>query len=194
MDFIIVRLSSELRGINHWNILHTGRIPIKERKIAAVTAVSSTLFSFAWHTSWHSLTQRLFKRSSTDINTFERLTWVRFSSLCARNMRLVALAGGIALEGKPDRHEDCFGFTIGTSILNERSPTPFPHKYSFPLQTKVFDGIHIFVTNMHTVTIIFAVTDPWKINWSFFSNYCSMLLAAKHAEQLYNCTRFLIFL
>lgn len=134
---LIVRLQwMKFCDINYWNILRTDQIPTKERSVAAVT-VSSASFSLAWHTFWRSLTRWLFERSSADINTFEWLTRVCFKSLRARNIRPpLHIQAESRWKKKPERHEDRFGFTIGTSTLNERSRTRFPHKFPFPLRAR----------------------------------------------------------
>lgn len=83
--------------------MRADRIPTKEQSVADVTAVSFAPFPVAWHTFWHSLTRRLFERSSADINTFERLTQLRFESLCARNIgNPPAHADGITAEEKAE--------------------------------------------------------------------------------------------
>ena len=151
--------------MNYWNLLRTNQIPTKEREALLpwqrAVVVSSAPFSLAWHTFWHSLTCWLFVRSSADINTFERLTRVCFKSLRARNIRPpLHIQAESRWKKKPERHEDRFGFTIGTSTLNERFRTRFPHKFPFPLRaraymrTKAFDWTRIFIANMHTITII----------------------------------------
>lgn len=115
-------------------------------------ALSSALFSLAWHTFWRSLTCRLFERSSADINTFERLTRLRSESLCARNIRPVAHADGIV----PGRKSSAFvPFRIYNRdfFAKRRSRTLSEHISPFS-RTKVFGRTRALVANTHTIMVI----------------------------------------
>lgn len=108
-----------------------------------------SFLSLAWHTFWHSLTRRLFERSSADINTFERLTQLRCESLCARNIcNPPAHVDGIVAEKKKNRSNTKADSLDETFII--KSCINSLHKFSF--------SFFPFIAQKHLVKLAYNYT------------------------------------